>query len=40
MVTVAEQPLPIPSLKRAAAGFFGSTFLMASVMVLLSAISG
>jgi hypothetical protein len=40
MVPAAERSRAEPSLTRAAVGFFGSTFVTASLMVLLSAISG
>jgi hypothetical protein len=41
MVPAAERSLGAPtSLTRAAVGFFGSTVLTASLMVLLSALSG
>jgi hypothetical protein len=39
MATLAERQTGAPSLKRAAAGFLGSTFVMASLMVFLSAVS-
>jgi hypothetical protein len=40
MIPAAERSLGAPSLTRAAVGFFGSTVLTASLMVLLSALSG
>jgi hypothetical protein len=40
MVSLADTASGAPSLMRATAGFVGSTILMASLMVLLSAVSG